>query len=209
MLMGQHPEWTPDQVKGALMLTASPEKLVTQGQLGVGDVNIAKARSLKTTPPNPNAALNRFVATAADGTRVFDSAAWSDAAWASAAWASAAWSDAAWASAAWSSAAWSSAAWASAAWASAAWGTAAWSSAAWSDAAWSDAAWADNAGADPTVGLDPTAVDPATQDAVLAALGIIDPTCDPTIDICVLPDAPVGPPVDLPLVGPTPPALLP
>jgi serine protease AprX len=188
MLAGQHPGWTPDQIKGALMLTATPEKLVTLGQLGVGDVNIASARALKTSPPNPNAALNQFVGVAADGSRVFDAAAWSDAAWSDAAWADAAWSDAAWSSAAWSSAAWSSAAWSDAAWASAAWGTAAWSDAAWSDAAWSDAAWADNADSDPAVGEEPTAADPLTQDSVLASLGIVDPDCDPTIDTCVLPD---------------------
>jgi serine protease AprX len=209
MLMGQHPDWTPDQVKGALMLTATPQVHVKLGQLGVGDVNVATARALKKSPPNPNAALNQFVSTAADGTRVFNSAAWSDAAWASAAWASAAWSDAAWSSAAWSSAAWSSAAWSDAAWASAAWGTAAWSDAAWSDAAWSDAAWADNAEGDPTVGEDPTAADDATQASVLASLGIVDPDCDPTVTTCVLPDAPVAPPVDLPPVDTAPPALLP
>ncbi len=183
MLMGQHPEWTPDQVKGALMLTASPEPLVKLGQLGVGDVHIARARHLRTTPPNPNAALNQFVGATADGTRVFDAAAWSDAAWASAAWSDAAWSDAAWSSAAWSSAAWSDAAWASAAW-----GTAAWSDAAWSDAAWSDAAWADGSDGDPA-GVDAVPADTTTQDSVLASLGIVDPTCDPTIDTCVLPNA--------------------
>ena len=127
MLLGQHPDWTPDQVKGALMLTATPQAQVKLGQLGVGDVNIASARALRLkNVPNPNAALNQFVGAAADGTSVFNAAAWASAAWSDAAWASAAWSDAAWSSAAWSSAAWASAAWSDAAWASAAWGSAAW-----------------------------------------------------------------------------------
>jgi serine protease AprX len=195
MLLGQHPDWTPDQVKGALMLTASPQRQVKLGQLGVGDVNIATARALRKNPPNPNAALNQFVGAAADGTAVFNAAAWSDAAWASAAWASAAWSDAAWSSAAWSSAAWASAAWSDAAWASAAWGSAAWSDAAWSDAAWSDAAWADGADGDPSIGVDPTVIDPAAQDAALADLGIVSPDCDPTITTCVLPDTPADTPL--------------
>jgi serine protease AprX len=187
MLAGQHPGWTPDQIKGALMLTAIPQKKVKLGQLGVGTVNVALARALNlTTIPNPNAALNQFVSAAADGTRVFDAAAWSDAAWSDAAWADAAWSDAAWSSAAWSSAAWSSAAWSDAAWASAAWGDAAWSDAAWSDAAWSDAAWADNAADEPVVGQDQTAADTATQGSVLASLVIVNPGCDPTINTCAL-----------------------
>jgi serine protease AprX len=200
MLLAQHQNWTPDQVKGALMLTASPESLVKRGQLGVGDVNVAAARSLKLqTIPNPNAALMPFVGSAADGTAVFNSAAWASAAKSDAAWASAAWSDAAWSSAAWSSAAWASAAWSDAAWASAAWGSAAWSDAAWSDAAWSDAAWADGAEGE---AVSPSAAEPVSaldQESMLAQLGIVDPNCDPTTTTCTA-DAPIST---------TPPALLP
>ena len=199
MLLGQHPTWTPDQVKGALMLTATPEPKVRFGQLGVGDVNIAAARLLRQNHiPNPNAALNQFVGVAADGTAVFNAAAWADAARSDAAWADAAWSDAAWSDAAWSDAAWSDAAWSDAAWATAAWASAAWSDAAWSDAAWSDAAWADNAGDDGTVSNDETAIDPAAQAALLAGLGIVDPDCDPTVSTCVLQGGLVNPPALLP-----------
>jgi len=187
VLMGQHPDWTPDQVKGALMVTATPEPLVTLGQLGVGEINIAKARRTGIAPPNPNAGLDQFLTQAPDGTTTFNAAAWQAAALANPAWDAAAWSSAAWSDAAWASAAWSSAAWSDAAWASAAWGSAAWSDAAWSDAAWSDAAWADGADGDPTLGVDPTAIDTTTQSATLAALGIVDPTCDPTVTTCIAP----------------------
>ena len=46
MLMAQHPTWTPDQVKGALMVTATPEPKAPKGSLGVGEVNIAAARGV-------------------------------------------------------------------------------------------------------------------------------------------------------------------
>jgi len=184
MLAAQHPNWTTGQIKGALMLTATPTS-ATLGQLGVGEVNVFKARSYQGTPPNANAALLPFVATLSDGTtRVFNAAAWQSAAKTSAAWSDAAWSDAAWASAAWSDAAWSDAAWSDAAWASAAWSDAAWSDAAWSDAAWSDAAWSDAASGDDVVSPDSLATDAATQDSIEQSLGIVDPNCDPTIDVC-------------------------
>lgn len=183
MIRAQHPTWTPDQVKGALMVTAVPEPNVIKGALGVGEVDIVKSRTYnKTTIPNPNAGLDQFLATATDGSSVFDAAAWQSAAKSNAAWNSAAWSSAAWSDAAWSSAAWSSAAWSDAAWSSAAWGSAAWSDAAWSDAAWSDAAWADGSSTESS-GATPVA-DPSLQSADLASLGIVDPNCDPTIDIC-------------------------
>jgi serine protease AprX len=184
MLKQQHPDWTPDQVKGALMVTAVPATHALAGSLGVGEVNIALARLYKKTPPNPNAGLNRYVSQLSDGSKVFDSAAWQSSALSNAAWNSAAWASAAWSDAAWASAAWASAAWADAAWASAAWGDAAWADAAWSDAAWSDAAWADGATSEPEG--DTADVDQSTQDSALADLGIVDPTCDPTISVCEL-----------------------
>jgi serine protease AprX len=186
MLLAQHPNWTPDQVKGALMVTAKEEKLVPLGALGVGAVNVAAAREYKgENPPNPNAGLNQYLTKLADGTVVFDPASWQVAAKANPAWNAAAWSDAAWSSAAWASAAWADAAWASVAWASAAWGSAAWSDVAWSDAAWSDAAWADNAGPDPVPGLDATAASIAEQELVQLELGIVNPDCDPTLEQCI------------------------
>jgi serine protease AprX len=185
-IIAQHPQWGPDQVKGALMVTATPEPMAAPGSLGVGDVNIAAARQYAKphpTPPNPNAGLEQFLVTAADGTRSFNATAWQQAALSNKAWDAAAWSDAAWSDAAWSSAAWSDVAWASVAWASVAWGTAAWSDAAWSDAAWADAAWADNAQGDD----DTSDAPPATTDDVssaLADLGIVNGDCDPTITDC-------------------------
>ena len=168
-LLSIHPDWTPDQVKGALMVSATPTPDAVPGSDGVGEVNIAAAAQV-TDPPNPNAGLDQYVSQDADGTNAFDAAAWNSAASSSAAWDSAAWSSAAWNSAAWSSAAWSSAAWSSAAWASAAWSSAAWSSAAWSSAAWSSAAWANSTDADPAV-PQPT-LDPTDEAALVAELGV-------------------------------------
>ena len=188
MIRAQHPTWTPDQVKGALMVTATPEPNVIKGALGVGEVDIVKSRTFnKLTIPNPNAGLDQFLAKATDGSVVFNAAAWQSAAETNAAWDSAAWSSAAWSDAAWSSAAWSDAAWSDAAWASVAYGTAAWSDAAWSDAAWSDAAWADGSSTE-TDGTTASA-DPSLQSADLASLGITDPNCDPTMGPCSATDA--------------------
>src|SRR5207302_3072925 len=114
-ILALHPSWTPDQVKGALMLTANylPNDVASAG--GVGEIDGAAAASLPFDPPNPNENLDAFVSTdLVTGGTAFDAAAWASAVQAGAAWSSAAWSSAAWSSAAWSSAAWSSAAWSSA-----------------------------------------------------------------------------------------------
>jgi serine protease AprX len=145
-LIAMNPTWTPDQVKGALMVSASSEPVANRAA-GVGGLNITAARAV-TNPPNPNASLDRYLTSAADGTTTFNASAWRSAALANRLWDTAAWSDVAWSDAAWASVAWSDAAWADVAWASAAWGTVAWSDVAWSDVAWSDVAWSDVAWSD-------------------------------------------------------------
>jgi serine protease AprX len=152
-LLALHPDWTPDQIKGALMLAADAEPNATPGSVGVGLLNVARAAQV-SSPPNPNLALDQFLGPDPNGGSlpVFDTSAWQAAALADPNWDAAAWGSAAWGSAAWGSAAWGSAAWGSAAWGSAAWGSAAWgssslaqslASAAWGSAAWGSSAYGD------------------------------------------------------------------
>ena len=137
-ILARHPDWGPDQVKGALMLTSNYLGNVGSQAAGVGEIDAAFAASLDFTPPDPNENLNTFVTTdPATGAKAFDQASWS----------STVASDASWTSASWSSASWSSASWNSASWTSASWNSASWSSdvssqmstnASWSSASWSD-----------------------------------------------------------------------
>ncbi|HKI92955.1 MAG TPA: S8 family serine peptidase, partial [Gaiellaceae bacterium] len=143
-LLALHPDWTPDQVKGALMVTAQPyADSGSQFPLGVGIVDGAAAAGV-ADPPNTNAALDQFVTTdPTTGLLVFDSASWASAASADASWASASWASASWASASWASASWASASWASASWASASWASDTSASASWASASWATAVNAD------------------------------------------------------------------
>jgi serine protease AprX len=139
-VLAAHPGWTPDQVKGALMLAAKSTPAAARLSAGVGEVNAATALGV-SDPPNPNLALNRFLLPDPAGgpTPVFDAASWSSAARADASWSSASWSSASWSSASWSSANWSSASWSSASWSSVSRASANWSSVAWADNAADDA----------------------------------------------------------------------
>ena len=139
MLLAVHPQWTPDEVKGALMLSAEPLPNAPLRAVGVGAVNAARAAAV-VDPPNPNVALNGFLVPdpAGGATRVFDAASWTAAAESDVAWGSVAWGSVAWGSAAWSSVAWGSVAWGSVAWGSVAWGSVAWGSVAWGSHAQDD-----------------------------------------------------------------------
>jgi serine protease AprX len=139
LVIAHHPNWTPDQVKGALMLTAQPTAAGTA--LGLGEVN-AKAAAQVSNPPNPNLALNQFVASDGAGGLVFNAASWANTAQADASWNSASWNSASWANASWANASWNSASWAAASWNSASWASASWNSASWAAASWAAASWA-------------------------------------------------------------------
>jgi len=145
-LIARHPDWTPDQVKGALMVTAKPVPQTVRGAVGVGQMNAGRAAELKTTPPNANLALTRFLVSSGSGGRSFDSASWAAAVVGNASWAAASWADASWAAASWSAASWADASWSSASWADASWADASWAAASWADSATEDGADGDVAG---------------------------------------------------------------
>ena len=136
-LLALHPDWTPDQVKGALMLTAKQADGITNRSIGVGEVSANDAAAV-TAPPNPNAALDGFLTNDPANGLSFDAPTWVATASADASWAAASWVDASWASASWNDASWVDAAWTDASWVDAS----------WVDAAWTDASWVDAADAD-------------------------------------------------------------
>jgi serine protease AprX len=134
-LLALHPDWSPDQVKGALMVSASP---LASGDLGTGfgELNAAAAAAV-ASPPNPNENLNAFVqADPVTGLNAFVSANWVSTVSTSANWTSANWTSANWTSANWVSANWVSANWVSANWVSANWVSGNWVAANWVSANW-------------------------------------------------------------------------
>ncbi len=118
-ILARHPEWTPDQVKGALMMTArrlSPWE-VPAGAGGVGEVNAWMAAAVQR-PSNPNRALNNFVRPdSASGVPAFDAVSWADSARASVSWDAVSWADVSWADVSWADVSWSDVSWADVSWA--------------------------------------------------------------------------------------------
>jgi serine protease AprX len=124
-LLALHPNLTPDELKGALMLGALPLKKVRTAAAGVGEVYLPNAAAI-ALPPNPNRALDRFLVPDPSGPGVaFDDVSWRDAARASSSWNAVSWSDG------WNGALWSVQSWANVSW----------SDVSWSDVSWSDVSW--------------------------------------------------------------------
>jgi serine protease AprX len=134
-LLIKHPGWTPDQIKGALMKRTRYVPEATRGEAGVGEIN-AYQSSLLTTPPNPNAALNKFVKTDLLLGKTFDGATWYAAAKANASWDSVSWSDVSWTDVSWTDVSWTDVSWTDVSWTDVSWSDVL----AASDVSWEDAA---------------------------------------------------------------------
>ena len=172
LILGRHPDYTADQVKGALMLGTKSMPRASSLSVGVGEVNARRSVEI-WNPPNPNRSLDAFlVSDPISGGRVFDAASWADKARTDASWAAASWADASWAAASWSAASWADASWSDASWASASWADTATAAASWADLSLASASWADNAGDEPPA-LDADAIDQTELAAILA--GTLDP----------------------------------
>jgi serine protease AprX len=148
-LLALNPKWKPDDVKGAIMLSARPEPSAKPGSVGVGLADLATAGQVNR-PPNPNIVLDRFVHVVNAGAiPVFDAAGWQAAALKDPNWDAATWSSKAWNSASWGSTSWNAASWGTASWGTASWGSSALaqqlasSNASWGSGSWGSAAMAD------------------------------------------------------------------
>src|SRR5919201_5049129 len=133
-ILARHPSFTPDQVKGALMVTAKGAPNAVPYSGGVGELNAEKAVSV-TAPPNPNLALERFVGVDSTGSLTFDASGWTTAARASVSWDTVSWTDISWTDVAWTDVAWNDVAWTDASLADVAWGDVSWQDVSWEDAA--------------------------------------------------------------------------
>ncbi|MDQ2968910.1 MAG: S8 family serine peptidase [Actinomycetota bacterium] len=117
-ILARHPEWTPDQVKGALMLAANYLPNDSAYAAGVGEI-AAGVASTTVDPPNPNIGLYKFVSTdPVTGAPTFNAASWAAYLKTGASWAQASWAEASWAAASWSAASWAAASWSEASWSS-------------------------------------------------------------------------------------------
>jgi serine protease AprX len=147
-ILAAHPNYTPDQVKGALMVSAKPDAAAAPGSLGVGEMQMGRA-VLRLSPPNPNLALNQFVRTApGDTSPSFDAQSWFNTAKANPGWDAVSWNSSAWSGADFNAVSWSDVSWQTVSWETVAWSDASWEDVAWSDVAWSDVSWEDAAEGD-------------------------------------------------------------
>jgi serine protease AprX len=119
-LLALHPDWTPDQVKGALMVSAAALPAAPGFAGGVGEIDAAAADAV-ADPPNPNANLDAYVS----GTQ-FDADAWNTAVAGASDWSASDWSASDWSASDWSASDWSASDWSASDWSASDWSSSLW-----------------------------------------------------------------------------------
>jgi serine protease AprX len=187
-LLIDHPSWTPDQIKGALMQRARHIPDAPAGSAGVGEINASRS-TLLTKPPNPNAALNKFLKVdPLLGTTEFNGTAWYTAAKSSVSWDSVSWSDVSWTDVSWTDVSWADVSWSDVSWADVS----------WSDVlAAADVSWEDNAEGEVGAPTGDYVLTPE-EEAAAAELGLIDELTLPVApapepEVPAVPEAPAEP----------------
>jgi serine protease AprX len=134
LVLWAHPDFTPDQVKGAIMATAKLLKSTKTGQAGLGELQIDKA-ALRQIAPNPNRGLDRYLATdSVNGGSLFNAVSWN----------SAAKNDVSWNSVSWNDVSWNDGSEADVSWLDVSWSSNVFSDVSWLDVSWADVSWADS-----------------------------------------------------------------
>jgi serine protease AprX len=171
LVIQQHPQITPDQLKALLSDTASPLPGMSAQQEGHGELNLANALGA----PVP-ASGNRAGSSSGNGSlesargslheslgglalsgeqdifgHPFDSSAmasqeaagstWSDGMWNGSTWSGSTWSGSTWSGSTWSGSTWSAASWPGSTWSGSTWSAATWPGSTWSGSTWSAASW--------------------------------------------------------------------
>ena len=112
-ILARHPSWTPDQVKGALMVTATAASECRRAARSVSAASTPTRRRLAHLRRIPTLLCGSTSRAVVPGSELrFDAASWLAAVQANASWADASWADASWADASWSAASWADASWA-------------------------------------------------------------------------------------------------
>ena len=129
-LLGLHPDWTPGEVKGALMISSEGLPGIPDWAGGVGELDAARALELASAP-DADAGLEQFATSGS-----FDGAAWTQAVQSQTDWSATDWSATDWSATDWSATDWSATDWSATDWSATDWSATDWSATDWSATAW-------------------------------------------------------------------------
>jgi serine protease AprX len=139
-LLGLHPDWSPGQVKGALMVSASGLTAISDWAGGVGELDAAQLLQLASAP-DADSNLEQFVVSDGNGGVAFDGAGWEQTVASSTNWSATNWSATNWSATNWDATNWSATNWSATNWSATNWDATNWSATNWDATNWDATNW--------------------------------------------------------------------
>ena len=143
LLLQQHPTWTPDQVKAALMASAVTLPQASAQDRGAGLLNVLGASTTLVGPSTQTWTASSGLGTL-DGARGTDLTGEKDIfgkAWHASTWAAASASYTAWNGGVWNGSTWTGTCWCATSWTNSTWSNSTWSGYDWANSTWSSHTW--------------------------------------------------------------------
>ena len=167
LVLGAHPEWTPDQVKRALTSTAAPLASGARTGQGAGRARLAAALTAAPGPATwqqptagglgsleasrgsshvevvcPGADRATVLAGELDARcEAWDGSRWTGSRWTGDAWTGSRWTDEAWSGSRWTGSRWTGGEWTGSRWTGQSWTGSRWTDSAWSGSRWTGSRW--------------------------------------------------------------------
>ena len=141
IVLQQHPEWSPDNVKWILAKKGHTLLGTTIPALSLNFVD-----NFAGSPGRANQGVMALVC--APGSVCLPdtgmstlSSSWNSSSWNSSSWNSSSWNSSSWNSSSWNSSSWNSSSWNSSSWNSSSWNSSSWNSSSWNSSSWNSFGW--------------------------------------------------------------------
>jgi serine protease AprX len=139
-LLALHPDWSPGQVKGALMVSANALPAISDWAGGVGELDAAQLLELASAP-DADSNLEQFIVADGSGGLAFDGNGWTQTVQSSTNWSATNWSATNWSATNWSATNWSATNWSATNWSATNWSATNWDATNWDATNWAASLW--------------------------------------------------------------------
>jgi serine protease AprX len=140
LMLSAHPQLSPDQVKQALVASATPidanETIVGAGVLDIGAA--VNATPVAATPVAHAAAPS---AAKVSGTPSWNGSSWTGSSWTGSSWTGSSWTGSSWTGSSWTGSSWTGSSWTGSSWTGSSWTGSSWTGSSWTGSSWTGSSW--------------------------------------------------------------------
>jgi serine protease AprX len=140
-----NPSWSPDRIKGALLMGAASGPVGNPFVDGFGSLNVRRATEVKAVLrqvppflPTLGSTVSLFVTGAGSA---WNGSSWNGSSWNGSSWNGSAWNGSSWNGSSWNGSSWNGSAWNGSSWNGSSWNGSSWNGSSWNGSSWNGSSW--------------------------------------------------------------------